>query len=300
MAELHYAPLESVEPAAVLATMNEAFGRDRDLDWYRWKHQEGPWGPSRGWVALDGGDIVGTRLFLPWRLRSAALEHGCARAVDGAVIPRARRRGVYSTLMKLETDRLVTEPSWQCMYSTLVPASREALRSLGWTILPVVPSAYRVVPPGRSGRGLVLDAGLDDVVLPRSTLQALSTAWTVSALRWRTDPRSGHAYRVALLEHGPDQVGLCFRTSRVRGVRLLVPLLSWGEPRARDRLLRQAAGAERCAVVLEVDRHSALAPLRAGGSTVSVWTTEGPGSPDASPDEARSWSWSGADLEGVL
>lgn len=300
MAELDYVPLGVVEPAAVLAAMNEAFGRNRDLDWYRWKHLEGPWGPSRGWVALDAGEVVGTRLFVPWRLRSPAGEHACSRAMDGAVVPRARRRGIFSSLVRLETEVLAARPEWHCVYSTSVPSSREAYRALGWTILPRVRASYLFVGPRRSDRGLVLDAGLDDVVLPRSTVHGLSTAWTASALRWRTDPRGGHAYQVALLEHGPDQAGLCFRTTRVRGVRLLVPLLSWGSQRARDRLLRQAAGAEHCAVVLEVDRRSALAPLRAGGSTVSVWTTDGQGGPDASPTEARSWSWSGADLEGVL
>lgn len=297
--------MADVEPASVLAAINEAFARRRSLDWYRWKHLDGPWGPSRGWVAIDGGEVVGTRLFVPWRLRSAAGEHACSRAMDGATVPRAQRRGIFSALIQREMEELSRSQEWHCVYSTSVPASREAYRGLGWTILPMTGMQYRLVRP-RLWAGVRLDARLPDPTDPAD--DRLRTAWTASGLAWRTDARSGATYRTAVLQRTAGSTGLVFRTIRRSGARILAPVHLWGPGPDRRRLVDGAAIAARCAVVLEPVGRGTAGPARPArlarrspGSTVSLWVGGGmQDRPRRDVHDVSAWALDQADLEGVL
>lgn len=298
--------MADVEPVAVLAAINEAFGRERTLDWYRWKHLEGPWGPSRGWVALDAGDVVGTRLFVPWKLRSGSGEHECSRAMDGATVPRARRRGIFSALIRREMEELSDSSTWHCLYSTSVPASREAYRALGWTILPPTRMQYRPVRPWPVAR-VRLGAPLPEPVIAPGRL--LSTAWTSAALEWRTDARSTVCYRTAVLDDVAGETnGLVFRTLQRARLRVLAPVGMWGSPADRRRLVDGAARAVRCSVVLEPvglgtagQAEPARLSRRTHGSTVSLWVGAGDQSrPSVDVHHLAAWAFDQADLEGAL
>lgn len=298
--------MADVEPGDVLAAINEAFGRHRGLDWYRWKHLDGPWGPSRGWVAVDNGEVVGTRLFVPWQLRSADGLHACSRAMDGATVPRARRRGIFSALIRREVDQLVDQPTWHCLYSTSVPASREAYRALGWTILPPTRMQYRPVRL-RSAARVRLDASLPEPVAGSET--RVRTNWNSAALAWRTDARSTVTYRTALLgDSAAASHGLVFRVLRRSGLRVLAPVHVWGPPTDRRRLVDGAALASRCLGVLEPVGPGTDGPSRPGrlsrgtsGSSVSLWAGGGgTGRPHDDVHRLSAWAFDQADLEGAL
>ena len=306
MPDLEIVPVSGVEPVAVLEAINEAFGRHRGLDWYRWKHMDGPWGPSRGWVALDGGEVVGTRLFVPWQLRSRDGLHACSRAMDGATVPRARRRGIFSNLIRREIDQLVDQPTWHCLYSTSVPASREAYRALGWTILQSTRMQYRPVRL-RSAARVRLDAFLPEPVAESEN--RLGTDWNSAALAWRTDARSTVTYRTALLDDSAAAShGLVFRVLSRSGLRVLAPVHVWGSPIHRARLVDGAALASRCLAVLEpvgpgTDGPSGPARVSRGtsGSTVSLWAGGGEtGRPHDDVHRLSAWAFDQADLEGAL
>lgn len=284
----------------MLAAVNEAFSRQRSMEWYSWKHVEGPWGPSRGWVALDAGEVVGTRLFVPWRLRSPAGEHDCSRAMDGATVPRARRRGIFSTLIRAEMALLSRSHRWHCLYSTSVPASREAYRKLGWTVFPPTRVAYALSGALRR-RDLQLDVPLSD--LPSRSVGWLATDWAAPSLQWRMDRRSGHTYRTALLP-GDLPEGLVFRTVDRRGLRVLVPVHIAAASGDGHRVVHAAAAATRSAAVLHSpapDRRTPLLSRAGAGSTVSLWhNAHTSGSPWVDPADARQWVFDQADLEGAL
>ena len=52
--------------AAILQVLAEGYGRPFDPEWYRWKHVDGPWGPSRAVVARDADGLLGVVFGLPW------------------------------------------------------------------------------------------------------------------------------------------------------------------------------------------------------------------------------------------
>ena len=268
----------------------------RSMERFQWKHREGPWGPSTGPAAVDDeGRVVGVRLFLPWDVWSPAWGHSSvARAVDGAVLPSARRQGLFTRMIEAQLSEYAEAGGPRVIYSTSVPASREAYRKLGWSIVDV-PHGVRLVRPGLAKLVEHPWPHLPDVLEPRG--ERIETAWTSTALRWRTDPRSGHHYRILSLADADGPNGIIVRRTRLRGVAVAVLAYSWGAPTERLALERSALVALRAVALLQVERPGASRSRRTVGSTsVSMWhrdgTAQGPGT--------ANWSFSFLDVEGVL
>jgi GNAT superfamily N-acetyltransferase len=301
-----------VEPAAsatddeILDVLGAAFDRSFSPEWLQWKHREGPWGPSTGWVARDASGLVGVRLFCPWRVAVRDVHLAIGRAFDGAVHPRAQRRGVFSALVRAEMERLQRASDTALLYSTSVPGSREAYRRLGWTVLPEIPYGWRVVIPSpRSSVAVVdiADAAGARLDIPEPDGMGIRTAWTPAALRWRSDPRSGHQYAYATLRESDEANGLLLRTTTRRGVRIMFVVHRVGRPEVSDRLATSAATRLACRFLVETcgpATQTACPPLRRASSTVSLWAS--PSYPREAPDPATpaSWRFSLADLEGVM
>ncbi|CCG01331.1 GNAT family N-acetyltransferase [Blastococcus saxobsidens] len=288
--------VEDVPRQQIVELLQAAFGPAKTADHYTWKHVEGPWGPSRGWVAVDGDAVLGARLIVPWRLALDGRSFAASRAMDGAVTPAARGRGVFSGLVRREMSHLAAAERWHVLYSTSVPASREAYRRLGWTILEPRPSVLSVRLPRRPALVEEIDPRTVQPTIPAGRLH---TDWDARGLGWRVDPRSGHRYEAVQLRNGGSR--LLYRRTTLRGVPVLVVVVRTGPPEEQSALLGAACARGRCgAVILQaLDPATSARPRVVSGSTVSVWQQEGP---DA-PVDARAggnWTFTGADLEGVL
>lgn len=288
------------DDAAMLQTMNAAFGRNRSPEWFGWKHRAGPWGPSHGWVAEDGdGEMIGVRLYLPWRLAFGGAEWEILRAVDAAVVPGWRRRGVFDRL--LDADVEAGAPGDRpLVYSTPVAASCEAHRKSGWTILAPVRQVLSPIGPWSARTAaVVFDATLDPPSPVGAIGDRLSTAWTDDGLRWRTDASSGREYHTAQLAGSDVPGGLVARRATVRGLPVLVVVHQYGDPAALAVLIRSVARAWRTRLVLGTaeDLRSTLR-REVAASTVTVM----PGSAQlpVDPRSLRSWRFTLADLEGVI
>lgn len=267
-------PAHEVQRDAILELMNEAFERQLSLDWYRWKHEEGPWGSSRGWVAVRDKTVLGVRLFTPWRMTGLGAWFEVVRAFDGAVSTEARRQGVFSSLVRVEMDRLAARGQPQLILSTSVPASRAAYSRLGWWGFEVP----HLAAPVQLVRNIGVSAG------------PARTDWSPAAWRWRLDPRSGHDYK---RDGGrnDDAPALVYRVERRRRGAILVIIHCAPAPDAASRI-RSAAKQERCRWVMG----AGLGPWRArdvGRSLVTGWNTGEAVEPDRLHLEL-------ADLEGVL
>lgn len=288
-------PAEDLAAELVLDAINASFDRPpRTLAWYRWKHLEGPWGPSRGWAAVEDGVVQGVRLFLPWRATAAGRAVEVLRASDGAVRPARRRQGLFSRLVAAEMERLEGSASDVVLYSTSVVASREAYRRLGWATFEV---PHRVVLP-RFSRLAVGRHSL--AAVPSRPVSALvATDWTAEALRWRTDARSGHSYEV-LCEGGSEgDHGVIVRPVGTGLRRSLILCHWWGQARVVRRVVGAAALTSRSLSVLSATNLPGCVALgRRGSSTVSVWTPGSAGLQTLSNPSA--WEFSLADLEGVI
>lgn len=292
---------------AILTVLERSFERPLGMDWYRWKHESGPWGASRGWVATRDGEPAGVRLFTPWRYAIDGEVVDGSRALDGGVVPSARRQGIFGLLVRAEMDRIAGGPR-TLIVSTAVPASQAAYEKLGWTTLGTVAHALRPAMPAPPRRivpippeELLTDRG--EEVLVRSSVARVTTVWTGKALAWRTHAASGHSYRVVRLPRVQEPHGLAYRIIRRPPLRTLVVVLAWGEPDVQRAVVRAVAGRVGATNVLEpigTGAHVATkgpAVVR-GGSTI-VTLAEGLMA-DSPAWGLDGWSLSLADLEGVL
>lgn len=307
MNEIEIAPAAEFEPDRLRRVLEESFGRHMPMEHYRWKHLDAPWGPSRGWVATMGKRPVGVRLFTPWEFQRSGRTISGARALDGGVVPDARRRGIFELLVRTEMEHRSSGSSHLIM-STAVPASHAAYVKAGWipvgtvaySLRPVVPAAPTDIAMRPSGE----EADEETVDQPLlAGVDAVTTNWTARALAWRSHPQSGHRYHFASLRRLRSPHGLIFRTVRRPPTRVLVPLLSWGDSDVQELLARKAATRVGAIAVLEPTEAPGANILRSrgfqrGGSAV-IGHAVGSELTDVLRTPER-WQLAMADLEGVL
>lgn len=130
-----------------LAQMSLRWGGDqRYVDLYRWKHDENPFGPSSRWVAVDGGQVVGYRVFLNWRFRRGdGSTTWAVRAVDTATHPDHRGRGIFRALTTGALDEL-REMGVEFVFNTPNDQSRPGYLNMGWIELGRPPVAMTPRP----------------------------------------------------------------------------------------------------------------------------------------------------------
>lgn len=297
-------PLDEVDPSEVRAVVNTAFGQQRSPEWYEWKHALGPWGRSWGLAAVDRRGVVGVRLLLPWRLRFGKHTLLANRAVEAATVPRAQGRGVFRQLNR-ELMRAGSADRLALMFSTPNELSRAGYHKLGWAHVGPVAHAYRLSPWANAAASW--EDALDGfpVADPSDTQKAIRTGWDAASLRWRTDPRCGRAYDCATLRAGRGPNGLLYRVIVRRGLRVLCPLVAWGEQDDRAALLGGVARHERTPVLLDTKGPGGQPLGRGpgwsrGDSLLAVWQKPASDGTVWPATDAHRWRTTMADLESVL
>lgn len=112
-----------------------------------WKHQQNVFGPSPGWVALDGGDVVGFRAFLRWDFESGTECVRAVRAVDTATHPQHRGRGIFSRLTRLALKELSAD-GFSFVFNTPNHQSGPGYLKMGWETVGRLPVWFRPRRPG--------------------------------------------------------------------------------------------------------------------------------------------------------
>ena len=250
---------------------------EQTLDWgddprnqafFEWKHQLNPRGPSPSWVAIANDEIVGVRTFLQWQFRRGDQQLSAARAVDTAIDPRYRRRGIFRELTMHGVDEL-TDSGVDFIFNTPNKFSRPGYLSLGWREVGRLPLALRprvilspslataLVPAQRWSDqceiGVAVSAWLDNGGFQRAPSDAecdersLSTVTDEAFIRWRY----GHhlvPYRV--VEDG--RATIIVRTRRRGRARELVMAHAFGDPHDTDRLSIEALHETRSSYALRL------------------------------------------------
>lgn len=268
----------------VLEVINTAFGRRETADWYRWKHREGPWGPSIGVAAVDADGPIGVRLLLPWRLRYGDQTFRCHRATEAATVPRAQGRGVFTALNRWMMEEVRTD----LIFSTPNLKSRTGYLKLGWREIARVPHRWELALR-RSGHAPSTPG-----------VPELHTDWDVTGLRWRADPRSGVVYQAA----STGGAVLYYRTLRRRGVSAVAPLATVADATKYELVWKRMLADSGARLVLRPATQPAPATyrlgVRRGESLILGWTPPGGANVLDDPDVLRAVPWSAADVEGVI
>jgi GNAT superfamily N-acetyltransferase len=272
---------------AVLNLLADSLGWERDqtfADFFRWKHEENPFGASPAWVAVEDDVVIGFRTFLRWefehpdgRLRRAV------RAVDTATSPAHQGRGIFRRLTLTAVDEL-TADGIDFVFNTPNANSRPGYLRMGWSRvgrLPIVvriggvASAFRMrasrVPAergpvattaGGAAAEVLAHADVPDLLASVGAPSGLRTARSPAYLRWRYGLEA-LGYRAIAIDDEPA-AGLAIFRVRRRGdateagiSELIVPN---GAAVARRRLLGLVAHRTGADYAIRVGRPS----LRAG------------------------------------
>jgi GNAT superfamily N-acetyltransferase len=222
---------------AILDVIAASYGRPADPAWlryWRWKHEQNPFGVSPCLVAEFNGQLVGVRAFLRWRWRAGTEDVSAVRAVDTATHPEWCGRGIFSRL----TARLVEDMRREgvgFIFNTPNRKSMPGYLKMGWTQVTRIPlwvrplSAFTPLQFIRSGRlpapvlpldsveGVLAAPGLPGFLATLSPGDGrYQTVRTRRYLRWRYEDIPEPTYR-ARLEIDRGAGALLIARARSRG-----------------------------------------------------------------------------------
>ena len=229
--------LEPGDRGACLELASLALGSGsvpRSEAFWRWKHEEGPFGPSTGWVAEASGRIVGLRIFLRWRFGTTSGPVAAVRAVDTMTHPEWRRRGVFSTLTRTALSELASD-GVAFIFNTPNKFSGAGYESLGWQrcatppmlVLPRRPLgmvmralAKQAPEPARldawaPAEELLESPYLSSLLESRTDVAGQRTHRSLDFLRWRYAEIPGIEYR-ARTACADDGLAAIVARSRIR------------------------------------------------------------------------------------
>jgi GNAT superfamily N-acetyltransferase len=181
---------------------------ERYAEFFAWKHEQSPFGPSPAWVAMDGdGQLLGFRTFLRWEFECDSGLVRAARAVDTATRPDVQRRGVFSRLTRTAIEALRSD-GVAFVFNTPNQQSLPGYIRMGWQQVGRLPVGARAVSVGRWARiararcpaerwslpsrggvpasdALADRAPLERLLANLDDAKGLRTRMTVEFLRWR-------------------------------------------------------------------------------------------------------------------
>lgn len=319
--------LRTAEPAdrpAVLALLAASLGWTQDgrfRSFYDWKHEQSPFGPSPGLVAVDGDRIVGFRTFLRWEFVGADGETVRAvRAVDTATDPQFQGRGIFRSLTLHAVEELAAD-GVALVFNTPNAKSRPGYLRMGWIELGRPPASVRFgsvrsvarvaharVPAerwstesdvGRPAPEVLADPGLADLLASVAPPTRLRTHRTVAFLRWRYG-FGPLGYRAVMRSSRLADGAAVFRLRRRGGAlecALADVLVPGGDPAAGRELVREVARTCGADYVIRlhrapVDRTGFVRLPRLG--PVLTWRALVPDAPGGSLDD---WDLALGDVE---
>lgn len=203
-------PVEPADRSAVAELLVASLGwlpDEHSQRFFDWKHNQGPFGRSPGWVAVDHGRVVGFRTFLRWEFEGPDGEVlRAVRAVDTATHPDYQGRGIFRRLTLAALDDLRAE-GVSFVFNTPNASSRPGYLKMGWTEVGRLPTSVRLASPaapvrmararvpaerwstpcaaGSPASEMLADPSLEELLGESVSDTRLTTHRTPAFLRWR-------------------------------------------------------------------------------------------------------------------
>lgn len=149
-------PFEPSDRAALLSLYERVFGRDRSVDWFRWKYEDNPYADHVPIVvAENGGDIVGCRAFFAQELRVDGTERIAFQPCDTMVHPEYRNQGLFGRMNEYALERYAgADRPPACCFNFPNENSKPGNLKHGWREIGTVPVYYRPQDPVGSVKAL--------------------------------------------------------------------------------------------------------------------------------------------------
>ncbi len=246
LAAVHLRRGAEEDTTEILTLMRASLGDEvpHSRAFWRWKHEENPFGASPVLVAEANGKVVGLRAFMRWHLRSGRQTVPAVRAVDAVTHPDWRGQGIFTRL----TLRLIEEMQEEgvaFVFSTPNDRSRPGHLKMGWTLVKKASQWIRPISISRMAQALAHSeiAGPASPSMSLSTVEELlaapqfdaflqrcapddpqyTTLLTGKYIRWRYAHMPGVSYHAAWRLDGDTGSVLIFRFRETgRGLRALI------------------------------------------------------------------------------
>lgn len=115
-------------------------------NYWRWKHQDNPFGKSLILLAIDKNKIIGVRTFMRWKWRSGEQIIEAVRGVDTVVHPDYQGNGMFGKLTLALIDHC-RENEYGLLFSTPNKKSKRGYTKLGWAEAGKLPIQMKMIRP---------------------------------------------------------------------------------------------------------------------------------------------------------
>ncbi|WP_339106370.1 GNAT family N-acetyltransferase [Haloterrigena salinisoli] len=152
-------PFEHSDRTELLSLYEQVFGRDRSVDWFRWKYEDNPYADHVPIVVAESeGDLVGCRAFFAQELRIDGTERIAFQPCDTMVHPEYRNQGLFSRMNEYALERYAgTDRPPALCFNFPNENSKPGNLKHGWREIGTVPVYYRPQDPIGSVKALTDD-----------------------------------------------------------------------------------------------------------------------------------------------
>lgn len=211
-------PEDKAAVISVLGASHEGWHGEKNAAYWSWKFERNPHGQAHIYVSDDGGRIAGCYVLNPVLLREGETTIRSAQAVDAAVSPDYRGRGVFTALVQSALKDAV-EAGIGLIFTFPNQGSFGAQVRVGFRSRMVLPKAYRpLLGPTRRRRfagltlGEVTDFDARFEVFNRGSDREVSVQRDPEYLQWRYDQHPTQTYETITCERDGQVCGYCVLT----------------------------------------------------------------------------------------
>lgn len=214
-------PEDKAAVISLLRASHEGWHGEQNANFWRWKFERNPHGQARIYVSDDGARIAGCYVLNPVLLRVGEATIRSAQAVDAAVSPDYRGRGVFTDLVQTAVKD-AAEAGIRLIFTFPNQGSFGGQLRVGFKPHMVLPKAHRpLLWPLKRRRvaGLTLgevnsfDSRFD--VFNRGSDQEVSVQRDPEYLQWRYCQHPTQTYETLTCERDGEIYGYCVLTLNV-------------------------------------------------------------------------------------
>jgi hypothetical protein len=207
---------------AIKELLNSKFEGDFDQSHFIWKHLDNPFGKSLGLVALDGGKIVGVRMFMKWQFKKGNDTVFALRPVDTITHPDYRGRGIFKVLTLKGLKKFRKE--YDIIFNTPNQNSLPGYLKMGWKLLDKRPHYKLAYVISSKKRKISLEClrPNDVSINEKDADPGKGYYWTVPSMDFITWRYAHYIYKIAKIGIKEHEVHVIFRKGCKYGRAILI------------------------------------------------------------------------------
>jgi len=237
-------------------SQQEHFDIKRDEKWFRWKNIDSPFGKSIVIVAEnEDGEIVGSRVFWPWKFRIRTSEVFAYQPIDAVIDPKYQGRGLFYT-MTVETLDIALNNEATFIFNFSNKNSLPRNLSFGWSFVSKLIWYVKIINPSyvfnmsrkaenihQFGDYKLTEDAIEKIMFITSFGGYIKAARSLDFVRWRYLNHPFFTYGVVNFTNERSTIWTIFLVNSLGKYRKMFVVDIFGEYRLIGGLLAKLRGA---------------------------------------------------------